>query len=144
MIVGRDHSVAELRRKLVRRGYDGAEIDAAQARLLELGFLGDQRFAQRYVRRRSRSYGPIVISAELAARGVDRETAEAALGREPHVQAFAARRLAERLAGDTQFATYRELLHSVGTRLLRRGFPMDVARAACKDVWRGTPEEAEA
>lgn len=145
MIVGRDHSVAELRRKLVRRGYDGAEIDAAQARLLELGFLGDQRFAQRYVRRRSRAYGPIVISAELAARGVDRETAEAALARvAPHVQAFAAGRLADRLAGNTQFATYRELLHSVGTRLLRRGFPMDVARAACKDVWRGTPEEAEA
>ena len=66
MIVGRDHSVAELRRKLGRRGYLEAEIDAAQARLMQNGWLGDRRFAERYARRRSRSLGPMAISAELA------------------------------------------------------------------------------
>ena len=74
MIVGRDHSVAELRRKLGRRGYPDVEIDAAQERLMANGWLGDRRFAERYARRRSRSLGPMAISAELAARGVDRDT----------------------------------------------------------------------
>jgi len=139
IIVRRDHSVVELRRKLFLRGYDQAEIDSAQARLMEHGFLGDQTFAEHYVRRRSRSLGPLAISAELAARGVDRETAERALERlDPHKQLLAAHRLADRLAGNTRYASYRELLHSVGAKLLRRGFPMNVARAVCEGVWRGT------
>lgn len=145
LIARRDHSSWEIRQKLLKRGYDDAEVAAAEERLIERGFLGDSAFALQYVRRRSRTHGVMAISAELAARRVDRETAEAALARvAPHAQVLAAHRLARRLAGNTQFASYRELLHSVGARLLRRGFPMDVARDACKGLWRGTPEEAEA
>ena len=145
MIAMRDHSSWEIRQKLLKRGYPEADVAAAEARLIEMGFLGDRGFAFQYVRRRSRTHGLLAISAELGAKRVDRDTAEAALARvEPHAQLLAAHRLAHRLAGNTEFGSYRELLHSVGARLLRRGFPMDVARAACKDLWRGTPEEAEA
>ena len=145
LLAQRDHSSWEVRQKLLKRGYPEAEVAAAEARLIEKGLLGDRGFAFHYVRRRSRTHGLLAISAELAARRVDRETAEAALACvAPHAQVLAAHRVAGRLAGNTQFASYRELLHSVGTRLLRRGFPMDVARDACKDLWRGTPEEAEA
>ena len=145
LLAQRDHSSWEVRQKLLKRGYPEAEVAAAEARLIEKGLLGDRGFAFHYVRRRSRTHGLLAISADLAARRVDRETAEAALARvAPHAQVLAAHRVAGRLAGNTQFASYQELLHSVGARLLRRGFPMDVARAACKDLWRGTPEEAEA
>jgi len=145
MIVGRDHSVIELRRKLGRKGYLEAEIDAAQERLIEHGFLGDRRFAERYARRRSRSLGPLAISAELAARGVDRELVDAALERlGPHTQLLAAHKLADRLAGNTRYASYRELLHSVGAKLLRRGFSMDVARKACDGLWPGTADPPDA
>ena len=144
IIAGRDHSVVELRRKLARRGYDQGEIDAAQARLIQHGFLGDRRFAEKYVRRRSRSYGPLSISFDLAARGVDRDTADEALGRlGPHIELLAAHRLADRLAGNTRFASYRELLHSVGAKLLRRGFSMAVVRKACDGLWDGTPDTTE-
>ena len=145
IIASRDHSRWELRQKLIKRGYVDPEVAAAEARLLELGLLGDQRFARQYVRRRARAYGPAVIASELAARRVDRDTAQTALaGLGSDEQMFAAGRLAGRLAGNTRFASYRELLSYVGSKLLRRGFSMDVARAACRDVWQGTPQEAEA
>ncbi len=145
LIAGRAHSEAELRRKLLRRGHAEGDIDEAVFRLLARGLLGDEAFARSYVRRRSRSLGPLAISAELAARGVDREVTQAAVAAlEPDAMMLAAYRLALRLAGDTRFVSYRELLHGVGAKLLRRGFPMDVARGACQGVWSGTPEEAEA
>jgi hypothetical protein len=52
--------------------------------------------------------------------------------------------VAERLCGNTRFAGYQELLHSVGVKLMRRGFAMKVARAACEAVWTGTATTAGA
>ena len=139
LLARRAHSQAELRRKLGRRGYDEAEVEAAVARLAELGLQSDRGFAEGHVRRRSRSLGPLALSAELAARGVDRETADRALGSlSLDAQVLAAHRLADRLAGNMAFASYRELLRSVGAKLLRRGFSIPVARAACEALWTGT------
>lgn len=145
LLGGRAHSEWELRQKLLRRGYPPREVQAAEARLLEAGFLGDDAFVRAYVRSRSRYRGALAISAELAAKRVDRRLVDSALERlEPHVQWRAAHRAADRLAGNTQFASYEQLLKSVGVKLLRRGFPMDLARQACRAVWSGAPEEAEA
>ncbi len=100
LLAQRDHSSWEVRQKLLKRGYPEAEVAAAEARLIEKGLLGDRGFAFHYVRRRSRTHGLLAISAELAARRVDRETAEAALARvAPHAQVLAAHRVAGRLAG---------------------------------------------
>jgi len=131
MIVGRDHAVAELRRKLGRRGYPDVEIDAAQERLMANGWLGDRRFAERYARRRSRSFGRELVEAAIERLG-------------PHTQYLAAHKLADKLAGNTQYASYRELLHSVGAKLLRRGFSMEVVRKACDGLWPGTSDEPTA
>jgi len=141
----RSHSQAELRRKLGRRGYDGAEVDAALAQLVEKGLQSDGAFAEAHVRRRSRSLGPLALSAELTARGVDRDLADQAMaGFTPDRQLTSALKLAEHLCGNTRYASYRELLHGVGARLLRRGFSMPVARAACEAVWDGTSDTLEA
>ena len=107
-------------------------------RLVELGYLDDASFAVGHVRRRSGTHGPMALSAELSARGVDRRMADAALaGFDPEAQVAAATRLATRLAGRGRPAGYRELLESVGAKLLRRGFSMTVAREACRAVWAG-------
>jgi len=137
----RGHSRAELRRKLGRRGYDEAEVDAALARLVERGLQSDGAFADAHVRRRSRSLGPLALSAELTARGVDRDLADRAMARfTVDRQLASAMKLAERLCGNTWYASYRELLHAVGAKLMRRGFSMPVARAACEAVWNGTSD----
>jgi len=144
LLSGRNHSRHEMRRKLGRRGYSEADVDSAVDRLIELGYLDDRVFAEGHVRRRSASLGPLALSAELAARGVDRAAAHEALsGLGPEAQLAAAARLAERLSGRRAFAGYRELLNSIGPKLIRRGFSPGTVRAACRAVWEGTPGLAE-
>jgi regulatory protein len=138
LLARRAHSHVELRRKLARRGYDEDEIAVTLARLSELGYVDDAQFAAVHVRRRSSSVGPLALSAELAARGVDRRAAGAALKAfDRDAQLAAATRLAERLCGRKPPAGYSELLDQVGVKLLRRGFSQSVARDACRAVWAG-------
>ncbi len=144
LLARRAHSRMELRRKLGRRGYDEAEVDAVVRRLTESGYLDDSAFAAGHVRRRSPSRGPLALAAELAARGIDRRLSDAAVaGFDRAAQLAAATRLAGRLAGSRRPAGYRELVASVGAKLLRRGFSQGVAREACRAVWTGTAGSAE-
>ena len=139
LIARRAHSRHELRLKLGRRGYDRAEVEAAVARLLEMGLLDDGSFAAGHVRRRSTSVGPLALSAELASRGVERSTAAAALDRfDRSAQLASAERLGRRLAGTRSYAGYKELLDRVGPKLVRRGFSPGIARLACDALWSGT------
>jgi regulatory protein len=134
----------ELQRKLSRRGHAPEEVDSALARLNELGYLDDRSFAEGLVRRRGAIRGPMALSAELAARGVDRAQADAALaGFAPAEQLAAATRLAERLYAKKSPASLREMLDSVGTKLRRRGFSSSVVRAACQSVLTGTSSHPE-
>jgi regulatory protein len=141
----RAHSRAEIRRKLGRRGYGEEEVESTVTRLVELGYLDDRAFAEGHVRRRSSGLGRLALSAELAARGVDRAVADEALGGlDADGQLASATRLAERLFGRKAFAGYREMLNSVGPKLMRRGFSPGVVRSACRAVWDGTLRDGEA
>jgi len=87
----------------------------------------------------------MALSAELAARGVDRAQADAALAEfDPTEQLASATRLAERLYARKTVAGYREMLEVVGSRLVRRGFSPTIVRAACRAVLAGTSGDAEA
>jgi regulatory protein len=141
----RAHSRFEVRRKLGRRGYGEEEVESAVLRLTELGYLNDRAFAEGHVRRRSSGLGRLALSAELAARGVDRDVADAALGGlDADKQLASAARLAERLFARKTFASYREMLNSVGPKLMRRGFSTGTVRSACQAVWNGTLGDPEA
>ena len=129
----------------VDRGYVEEEIDFALARLVELGYVDDRSFADGYIRRRSGSLGPLALSAELAARGVDRSVADLALTAvDFEAQLESATRLPERLCARNRPPGYRELLDSVGPKLLRRGFSLSIAREACRVAWVRTEGQAEA
>jgi regulatory protein len=126
LLAQRQHSQAELRQKLARRGCEPAEVDTALRRLAELGYLDDGAYASALVARRARSRGPAAIAAELAARGVARATAAAAVAELDRDEMLrAARRLVAASAGvdPTRLAG----------RLQRRGFPADVVRAVLHD-----------
>jgi SOS response regulatory protein OraA/RecX len=81
LLAVRDHSAAELRLKLLRREFSRETIEQVTASLQERGLLDDLRYAEGWLRMRLRKNpsGQAVLSAELAARGVDRRTAELAL-----------------------------------------------------------------
>jgi regulatory protein len=145
LLARRAHSRVELLRKLTRRGYDGAAISTAMGRLAELGYLDDQSFARSFVHRRGSVRGPRALSAELAARGVDRahvDTAIAEFGEAE--QLAAATQIAERLYARKPLAGYREVLDQVGTKLMRRGFSVSIARAACHSVLAGRSDPSPA
>ena len=131
----RAHSRAELRQKLERRGYEEVEVDAAMVRLAEMGYLDDAAFAQSLVRRRSATRGTLAVSAELAAKGIDRHGAAEALAElDGDSQLASATLLAERMRPRGAEIGYREMLDQVGAKLFRRGFPAGIVRAACRAV----------
>jgi regulatory protein len=78
----REHSRAEIERKLVRRlqpEESEGDVNLVLDCLLARGLLSDRRMAELLVRSRVARYGRLRIEQELERRGVDRETIAAAL-----------------------------------------------------------------
>jgi SOS response regulatory protein OraA/RecX len=76
----RFNSALELRRKLQRKKFDVAAIDATIARLREEKWLDDARFAGAFVRTRAaKRIGAKRIALELRAAGIDDEVAARAV-----------------------------------------------------------------
>jgi SOS response regulatory protein OraA/RecX len=126
------------------KGFGAEAVDTAMARLDELGYLNDPSFAKGLVQRRAAIRGPRALSAELAARGIDRAEADAAVAEfDVEAQLLSATRLAERLYARKAGIGYREMLDTIGTKLLRRGFPAPVVRAACQSVLSGAAHPPE-
>jgi regulatory protein len=127
------------------RGYEETVVNAALTRLAEMGYLDDAEFARGLVRRRSGLRGPLALSAELAAKGIDRAQVEVALGTfDAEAQLASATRLAERLYAKKPGAGYQEILNGVGSKLMRRGFNAGIVRAACRSVLERASHPAEA
>ena len=77
----RDHSRAELARKLAAHG-DADEVDAVIARMGELGLQSDNRFAEAFVRGKAARFGASRLRNELARRGIERELIDEAIASE--------------------------------------------------------------
>ena len=144
LLARRAHSKWELRRKLRMKGFGPEAVDTAMARLVELGYLDDSSFARGLVQRRGALRGPRALSAELAAKGIDRAEADAAVAEfDIEAQLLSATRLADRLYARKAGIGYREMLDTVGTKLLRRGFSTRVMREACRSVLSGAAQPPE-
>lgn len=76
----REHSRAELSRKLQASGFDLDEIETTLDQLTADSLLDDLRYAESYTRSRiNRGFGPIRIQHELCERGVSKVIAEEVL-----------------------------------------------------------------
>jgi regulatory protein len=72
LLARREHSRAELQRKLTARGFGDDTVAAVLGALEASGALANARFTETFVRSRiARGRGPARIRAELAERGVD-------------------------------------------------------------------------
>jgi len=123
----RAHARGDLRRRLVRKQHPPAAVDAALERLTARGLLDDGRFAEQYAAlRATRGKGPARLLRDLVAQGVERRTAEDAVGRaledegiDPQLEARAvAAKRARQLDGLPIPVRKRRLL----AFLLRRGY----------------------
>lgn len=78
LLTRRDHSRAELQRKLVQKGFGKEAIEEVMARLTDAGYLDDCRFARRWSEAAlaaGRCFGPR-LRMELRQRGVPADIAE--------------------------------------------------------------------
>ena len=67
----REHSRAELRRKLAPRVAEGEDLEAVLDDLAQRGWLSDVRFAELTARAKARRFGPLKLAHYLKGRGVD-------------------------------------------------------------------------
>jgi regulatory protein len=90
LLARRDFACAELRARLLSRGFRTAEVTLAIDELAAAGTLDDARYAQHYVAYHAgRGQGPLRIAAELRRLGVAAELIEAALATGPDWTALA-------------------------------------------------------
>jgi regulatory protein len=77
----REHSRAELARKLVPLAAEGEDIDALLDDLSGKGWLSDARYAELAVRSKARRFGPLKVAYQLRAKGVGDEVIEIAFAK---------------------------------------------------------------
>jgi len=134
----RARTTVELKRRLKRKGFDDEVAAATVERLDQLGVVDDAAFAESFVRDRVRlkPRGPRRLAGELRAKGVDDDTARAAIAevmeREEATEEDLARAAAARWkprAGE-HAARARARLQGF---LARRGFGGDAVRAVLRE-----------
>jgi regulatory protein len=132
LLTRREHSRQELGRKLVSRGVDSGDAQAAIDKLAAAGWQDDARCAESVVRSRaSAGYGPAFIRAELGTHGLASDAIALAMETfegdwTGNARDLLARRHPGAQAGDR--AAQRKAMDL----LLRRGFSMEQARAALR------------
>jgi len=144
-LMRRAHSIHEMREYLDRRAEDKEQISPVIARLRELNYLDDSRYALEYARHhaQSRRQGRFRIARELRSRGVPDRHIDAALGSvfaETDEAALVRARLKRRLANIRGELDQRKLA-SLYRTLLRAGFSADVIRAELKRATRHTTDD---
>ncbi len=70
LLARREHSRAELTRKLNAAATEGDDVGAVLDELARRGWLSDARFAEQRIRAKSRRFGPVKLAHDLRAKGV--------------------------------------------------------------------------
>ena len=136
LLARREHSRAELRGKLVGRGFENDSVEELLQGLEDQDLLSDERFAMSLVASRAETgYGPNRIGLELRNRGVSEELAREALAKaevdwEERVTDQVARKF-----GSDPAQTFPEWARRA-RYLERRGFGQDAIRLAIRNFER--------
>ena len=138
LLARREHSRAELRGKLVGRGFENDSVEELLQGLEDQDLLSDERFAMSLIASRAETgYGPNRIGLELRNRGVSEELAREALAKaevdwEERVTDQVARKF-----GSNPAQTFPEWARRA-RYLERRGFGQDAIRLAIGNFERST------
>lgn len=122
----REHSRAELARKLAPHAESAEQLEALLDRLAGAGWLSNERFAESLVRRREPVRGTAVIRHEMRAHGLDSELVAARVAELRHTEYARARALWARRYDSAPVDAAQRARQS--RFLLARGFSADVVR----------------
>ena len=136
----RPRSVVELRRKLIQKGEPPEAVDAAIERLKGQKILDDDQFARQFARSKVLGAGASRrrIAMELTRKGVDRETANAAIDEMAESEGIDVSAAIHRVA-EKKWKALSKLDEATATRrlyafLARRGFNPDEIRSAMQGL----------
>lgn len=140
ILTPREHSVHELRLKLLKRNIEHDKIEAIIAYLIELNYLSDERFAEAYVAERIRKGdGPLKIRSNLQRRGVDRSLVERFVSSDDDIWIERASDVLSKRFRSNDDVEGRLLIDEWVKRrnlLMNRGFPSHIVRIALGDFER--------
>jgi len=126
MLARRPYSIAEMRKALEKKCPQSGQVPEAIARLRELGYLDDRKFAEQYAYSlaKNRAFGPHRLRRELKAKLVNYREIQPAVERvyqDTPVQALLEQALAKKLR-TLRLPLTPARLHALCQSLLRRGF----------------------
>jgi len=128
MIGARALSKKELTRRLVKKGNDPADAQAAADWLEDIGAVNDAGYAAALVRHYGgMGYGPARVKVELRKKGVDRELWDQAMVEMPDAGVILDRLIQKKCKGLLSDPKEKK---RVSDALLRRGFPWSEVKAA--------------
>lgn len=128
MIGSRALSKKELTRRLVKKGNDEADAQAAADWLEDIGAVDDAGYAAALVRHYGgKGYGPARVREELRRRGVDRELWDEALEEMPETAEILDALIRKKCRGELSDPKEKK---RVSDGLLRRGFAWSDVKAA--------------
>ena len=135
MLGRRENTRAQLRRKLLQRKFDPADIDRVLDDLTAAGFLDDARAAKTFARHAThiKGQGRMRIARELAMKGVDPELVAQTLDAQidPEEEAERLRAALEKRARGRDLSDRRES-SKVWQALVRQGFAPDAVSKALR------------
>lgn len=128
-LVRREHSRAELARKLAPHAESAPALEAVLDLLLAKKQQSDERFAEERARSLSRKYGPAKIRQDLKARGIDDEIVDrvSSAGGEERARAILQRKYRAPAVTPEERAKRARFLQG-------RGFSYDVIRSVLKEA----------
>jgi regulatory protein len=126
----------ELRTRLLRKGFDNETIDAALAKLSDVGYLNDERFAELWIENRlaHRPRGKRMLEQELRQKGIDRQIVDETVAGMDIDDRAAALELARKRLKSVQSLPLDEQKKKLTGILARRGFDYGVIRATLETV----------
>jgi|YNPNPStandDraft_1061719.scaffolds.fasta_scaffold24209_2 regulatory protein len=147
LLAYRPRSRAELQAALGRKGYSEELINQVLVRLERAGWVDDAQFAALWVRQRARTkaLGRDRLRWELHRKGIDRETAEAALAAEADEDSEWSRARAVAAKARSQLAGIEppKAARRLAERLARRGFRSDLIWRVVRETFAGGEETPE-
>lgn len=132
----RARSVNEVRKRLLQKGHQEVDIEAAVARLVELKYLDDEAFAVSWTasRERSKPMSSLRVRQELRALGVDAITAEEAAPRDEDTDIASAITALRKAWGRWSKDAVESRQKKAQGFLLRRGFGYSAVKNALAAV----------
>lgn len=142
LLTYRPRSVEEVKRRLIKKGYDEVIVKKVTDYLQEVDLLDDADFAEYWVEQREtfRPRSRMALRRELRQKGVSREAIEAAVEEVDEVEA--ARSAAQKQLWRYENLNEEDFRLKLGRYLQRRGFSYDIIKQIINETWQAISEEA--